>query len=114
MGLMKWMMKRGALGGIARTTAKAYLKAKTDMPRAPREELYTFCIQTRYMMTQPGLIPMHIATMKAEVGTDGYGLLGLCEQFARSEMDIVDIEEDVRIVLREVLVSECGLSAEDI
>jgi len=111
MGVMKWMMKRGALGGIARSTARNYTSAKARLPNASVEELYEVCIRLRYG-NRPDQIAMHIEVMMDGVSAGGFGLLNLCHNFARWEMNINGIEYDVEEVLRETLIDEGVSSAE--
>ena len=114
MGIMKWMMKRGDLGGIARSTANAYreIKDNSDLPKLDR--LLALCALRYGNPASTRLFPdgaiATLAYIKHRLARgEEIGLLTVCFGFAAHEMDVAGIENDVAVVLAEVL-RESGLS----
>ncbi len=51
MGFMKWLMKKGAIGGAARLMIKAYRKEKKRNPNASDKEIFESIAKWRYSIT---------------------------------------------------------------
>ena len=116
MGLMSWMMEKGALGGIARSAAKIYNKCVRD---EPNQHITTYLANVA-VMRYVSVGQLHNVTLSLKsvrrMAVDGnrpVGLLSLCFAFAKLEMDVEGIEHSVSEVLQKVLVKE-GFSTNEI
>lgn len=116
MGLMSWMMERGSLGGIARSASKIFNKAVRE---SPNEHITTHLASVAiFRYSAVGSlqnITISLRDMHARCLNTGapVGLLSLCFAFAKTEMDIEGIEQDVLDVLKKVLLKE-GFSIDEI
>lgn len=111
MGLMSWLQGKGALGGIARSTAKYYRKAVADEPGQHLTSYLGNIAILRYLAVgQPNNAKRALEELyRAGQHGTSMGLANLCLIFAEIEMDIEGIEGDTYKVLEKVLREE-GLS----
>lgn len=114
MGLMKWMMKTGDLGGIARSTANLYSGVKETTSLDKLERLLVLPALRYNNPLNQGVFPngrqATLAYIRNRVARgEEIGVLTVCFGFAAHEMDIAGIENDVALVLAEVL-RESGFS----
>lgn len=49
MGIMKWLAKKGNVGGTAQWAAQAYLSIRAGNPRATLDEIMRQMVATRYL-----------------------------------------------------------------
>jgi hypothetical protein len=118
MGLMKWMMKKGTLGGIARSTGELFRYVIQQKELGSIEQLLVLS-HLRYMPPQVkslfpfGSLKSHAYVDQRVKNGKALGLLTMCFSFASAEMDVAGIENDVAVVLAEVL-RESGFSDDQI
>ena len=109
MGITSWLMERGALGGIARSSARTFIKCRRDDPKQAIATYLANVALLRYALlgqrhnVSLSLVKLHRRTLDNEAPL---GLLSLCYVFASIEMDIQGIERDVMNVLKKVLLKE--------
>ncbi len=106
-GVLRWIARRGAVGGTARWAGRSYKRILKSNPDASQEEICIFLVEHRYKNDQDKkMLHDHFAYVKRTLGDSEINLHSLVMGILMLEAGFADLPLKTQELFNEVIKEE--------